>query len=267
MKRVVFVAVLLLAVGCARRGREKAVITYKSAEPAALVESYNANAAKIDTLSADLELTLIFTEEGKRKKHTADAWLDIEKPSKIRLKHDAIGRDLFYVLSDGDRFWICLDRAIAGKADTVYTGTLKSLESEKLLRPDRLLAAFSLGSFPPEGTKDTIHETYDDSYIVSFLGRDPVRVFARATFSREDLRLSRYQVFDEKSRLALDVEYREYKSGSGADVPSVITADWPIEGFSFTAKVRSATIGVKFPPRLWQFEWRKDAAVIDLDKE
>jgi len=267
MKRFLTVcAVVLLCAGCAGRGREKPVVTYRSAEPGMLVAAYNSNAARIPSLSADLELTIIYTDEGRTKKRTVDAWLDVEKPARIRLKHDDISRPMFLVLSDGVHFWVCLDKAIAGGEDTVYTGTLAALESEWLLRPDRLLSAFSLGRFPPDGATETVSETYSDRYIVSFLGDKPLRMLSRATFSRVDLRLSRYEVFDAQNRLALAVDYREYKSGSGADVPSVVTADWPLEGFGFTAKARTATVGVKLHPRLWQFEWRPGAVIVDLDE-
>jgi hypothetical protein len=257
---------LLLAFGCARAPRQAPVVTYRTAGAASLLAAYNANAAKIPALSATLEMTLFYTEDGRRKKHALDAWLDVEKPARVRLKHDSLSRDLFYVVCDGERFWVAFDRALAGGKDTVYTGTLASLKHESLFRPDRLLAAFSLSPLPPAGASEPVLESYNDSYVLSFLdSSQPRRAIARATFSRVDLRLSRFQAFDDQSRLALAVNYLDYESLSGAYVPSIVSIDWPLDGFSIIAKVEKPSIPPSLPERLWNFQWRKDAVTVDLD--
>ena len=267
-KTALFAAVVVLAAGCTRRVREVPGITYKTADPAKLVAAYNENAEKIPTLSAQLEMTLTYKEEGKEKQRTLDAWLDVEKPARLRLRHDALGRDLFYVVSNGTRYWVGLDKAISGGEDTVYTGTLAGLEGESLFRPDRLLAAFSLAKLPPAGTTESIPEVYNDRYVMLFLdGSAPGRVLAKATFSRVTFMLSRYEVFDEESRLALVVEYAYYTGVAGAELPGAVVITWPLDDLTVAAKVRSAKVGAELPPRLWEFDagWRRDAKQMELN--
>jgi len=265
MSRNTLLAALVLMAGCAGARREAAAPVYRTAGAGELVASYNDNASKIPSLSANIEMTIYYTEEGRRKRYGAEAWLDVEKPGRLRLKHDAIGRELFYVVSDGSRFWVALDRSVAGGEDTVYTGAFKDLEKESFLRPDRLLAAFSLLPLPPAGTSQTVFQAYNDRYVLEFLeGTEALRVLARATFDRTSLSLARYEVFDEESRLALDVEYQKYMNVSGAEVPELVSIDWPLDGMSVAAKVEKAKVGGELPARLWQFQWRKDARVIEL---
>ncbi len=266
-KRTIFAVVaLVVAAGCAPTGKERPRVTYITADAPAILAAYNDNAAAVPTLSATLDMTLHYTEDSRDKKHTLDAWLDVEKPARIRLKHDTLGRDLFYVVADGENYWIGLDRAIAGGEDTVYTGSLAALENESLFRPDRLLAAFSLAALPPVGTDETLFESYSDRYILTFIDKSsPPKVLGRATFSRVDLRLSKFQVFDEKSRLTLEVDYLLYQTAGDARLPEAVFINWPLDGFSISAKVKKPKVGAALPARLWEFKWRKDACLIDLD--
>jgi len=269
MKKAIVLAVMTaLAAGCiSRQARREKAIEYKSADTAALVAAYNDNASKIHTLRAHVEMTLYLTDKGRTKRHTVDAWLDVEKPGHIWLKHDSMGRDLFFVVSNGKEFWVALDRSLTGDGDKVYTGEISALENESILRPDRLLAAFSLATLPPEGTKATAVRSYNDRYVLTFLdGSEPPKVLGEATFSRADLKLSRFEAFDAEGRLALAVEYRALMDISGVEAPAVVYVDWPLEGMAMLAKARKAEIGVTFPAKLWEFRWRKDAEVIHVER-
>lgn len=268
MKRAIGLAVLAsLLFGCPRRPPRQEIVSYRTADTAGLLASYNENANSISTLSADLAMTFFYMDENNRaRSRRLSAWLDVEKPGKLRLKHDAIGRDMFYIVSDGSRFWMGLDAAL-GEEDVVYKGDFKSLSGESFLRPDRLLAAFSLAPLPPAGTADTVLEAYKDTYVLAFIdASEPRQVLARAHFSRVDLRLSRYQTFDADSRLVLDVEYRSYAEIGGSAVPSIVLIDWPLDGFSTLARTSRVSVGRQLPPKLWEFNWRPGTREVDLSE-
>lgn len=267
MKRALMVlaAVVVLA-GCHPRTIGRPRITYKSIDREALLAAYNRNASAIRSLSAKLDMTIHYVDNNKAAKRVVKAWLDLEQPAHISLRHDALGRELFYVLSDGHDFWIALDGALSGEGDVIYSGPLGALASnEYLLRPDWLLESFSLPTLPPTGTAAAVFEQHPDRYIFSFLdaSSDP-RLLARAVFSRADLRLSRYEVFDASSRLALDVEYASYKSFPQGEVPSLLSISWPLEDISVSVKARRIRINQKFHPGLWKFRWRSGARTVNI---
>jgi len=267
MRRTVLVVMAIaLAAGCAHAPRAAAPVVYKTATAETLVASCNANADRITTLSAQLQMVIHYQANKATRQYRAAAWLDIEKPGRLRLLHDALGPDLFFIVSNGNRFWIGLDKALAGGKDTVYTGTFGALTKESVFRPDRLLSAFSLSQFPPQGTRETLFEAYADRYVLTFVeGSAPAVITAKAIFGRQDLRLSSYQVFDEQGQLALQVDYAKYQTINGVDLPKSLFISWPLDQFAISATVTKATIGAALPPRLWEFKWRKDAEVVDLD--
>lgn len=261
----VLLVALVAAFGCMPRHAVTPPVVFRTATAEGLLDAYNANASHIPTLSA--QLTLLFYRGESRVPHRESAWLDVEKPAKLSLRHDALGSELFNIVSDGTHFWIGLDHSITGKEDVVYTGELAALKHESFLRPDRLLAAFSLAELPPAGAADTIFESYGDRYILSFIDdAHPAHILSKAFFSRVDLRLSRYQVFDEKSRLVLDIEYQSYTAIGDAIVPDAIFITWPLDHFAVQAKARDIKIGEPISPRRWVFRWRPDAEVIDITK-
>lgn len=267
MKRILVVATLIALAGCARERVREAPQIRLTATPQALLASYNENAGRIGTLSAELTMTFFYPGPKRTRQYRAAAWLDIEKPAKLRLKHDALGPELFNVVSDGTRFWVGMSKEVAGDEDVVYTGLLGEVNREWYLRPDRLLAAFSLAQLPPPDAPEIAYEAYLDNYVLLFLDDSrPRRVAAKATFGRKDLKLTRYQVFDGNAELALDIQYRAYKKAGEAEVPSLLYIVWPKGGFSVLAEVKDVKLGVKIPPRVWEYHWKEDAKVIELGR-
>jgi outer membrane lipoprotein-sorting protein len=267
MRRTALVLVAFaLAAGCARAPRAAAPIVYKAATPETLLALYNANADKITTLAAELQMVIYYEADHATRQYRVAAWLDAQKPGRLRLRHDALGTDLFFIVSNGQRFWIGLDRSLAGGKDVVYTGTFGALTRESVFRPDRLLSAFSLSPLPPASASETLFEAYADRYVLVFVeGGESRRIAAKAIFGRTDLRLSSYQVFDGQSRLALQVDFKKYRTVNDVDMPESLFISWPLDHFAILATVTKATIGAALPPRIWEFKWRSDAEVIDLD--
>ncbi len=264
-KTLILVMASVALAGCMGPRKHELPPVYLTAGPEALLASYNDNAARIDTLSAEVSMT--FTTPGKvrPRQYRVSAWLDVEKPGRLRLIHDSLGRELFDIVSDGNRFWVGLDRSITGEEDTVYTGRLGEVEREWYLRPDRLMAAFSLAALPPADSAETFFEGYRDRYVLGFVDESkPRKVVSLATFDRRTLRLSRYQVFDESAQLVLDVEYRSYDEVGAAAVPDLLYIVWPQDNFSVVAKVSKIKVGVTLPARLWEFHWRDNAQVIEI---
>lgn len=281
-------ALAAFSAGCARREVRPAVIQYQSADPRSLVAAYNANAERIATLSAQLNITLYYYRDEKPGSRYLEAWFDVEKPSRLRLRHTSIGREMFYVVMNGSRYWVGLDNSLSGETgvhegrDVVYTGTVGengggAARETVFLRPDRLMAAFSLTPMPPKEAAAVTAREYPERYEIQFLERpgpgaqdiapgvETLRLVAIATFDRTNLRLSRYQVFDEGGRLALDVTYKSYARVGDIFVPDALEIRWPADRLTIDAKVTDIKVGVPMPEQLWQFKWRPDADVIQLD--
>lgn len=269
MKRIVIAAVLgalvALGGGCPPPRVEIEPRVMKSATYAELLESHNANAARIASLSADLKMTAHYSERGRAKKSAADALLNIEKPRRLRLKHyGGLGRPLFYVLSDGRRYWIALDHVLSGGDDVVYSGGIGALEQKYYLRPDWLLDAIALPALPPEGTVQQITEEHPDKYIFTFIdGARPPRIFARAVFSRADLALQKYRLFDAANRLALDVGYVDYNRVGNVRVPKDVFIAWPLADSSFAVRLTDTKVNLPFAPEVWQYHWYPDWKMIE----
>jgi len=258
MRKALVVALVLVAAGC--RGRRVVrPVEYRTMDRNALLAAHNTAARRISTLTADVRMTIFWVEEGAEKSHAAEAWLDIERPGRIRLVHDAIGRDMFYVLSDGERFWIGLDRAITGGEDSLTTGPLGGLdEYGYFMRPDRLLETAALPVLPPPGAADAVFAAYADRYVYLFPdAADPARLAARAVFSREDLRIAAWELFDD-SRLALRVEYQEYLAKGDVYAPHRLHVEWPAEGISAHMTLTRVKVGGELPPELWEYRWREN---------
>lgn len=265
MNKVLLIALAFLAVGC-RRGRTVEPVEYRTMERASLLAAHNAGARRISALTADVRMTISWTEDDRIKSHTANAWLDLERPSRIRLVHDAIGRDLFYVLSDGLRFWVGLDKALTGEDDSLTTGPVAALdEYGYFLRPDRLLEITALPILPPPGASGGIFAEYTDRYVYLFPdAADPGRLLARAVFSREDLRLSQCELFD-GGRLAVHIEYEEYLSKGDVHAPHKINVEWPAEGISAAMTLTRIKVGGELSPKLWQYRWRENVTVNEIE--
>ncbi len=262
MRKILIFMLIFVAAGC-QRVRVVRPVEYRTMEPTALLAAHNARARGISTLSADVRMTISWREDDKIKSHTANTWLDIERPSRIRLVHDAMGRDLFYVLSDGEWFWIGLDRAIDGERDTVTTGPVEALrESAWFLRPDRLLEITALPILPPQGAGDAITAEYPDRYVFFFPAEAGSGLAARAVFDRKDLRLARWEMFD-NGQLALVVDYQEYL-GDEHSAPRRIHVDWAAEEISATMTLRRVTVGEELSPRLWEYRWRERVEVYEI---
>jgi hypothetical protein len=267
MRKIFVVTAVAVLAGCARDRVREAPKVRLSATPQALMAAYNENAGRIDSLSAQVMLTFYYPGPKRTRQYRAAAWLDVEKPGKLRLKHDALGPELFNVVSDGTRFWVGMSREVAGEEDTVYTGLLSEVDREWYLRPDRLLAAFSLAELPPPDAPEVAYETWPDNYVLLFLdGSQPRRVAAKATFGRSDLMLNRYQAFDGNAEPALDIQYRAYKDVGGVNVPSLLYIVWPQDDFSVLAEVKDVKLAVTIPPRVWEYRWKEDAKVIELGR-
>lgn len=266
MKKALLVALAFMAAGC-RQPRTVEPVPYRTIDRASLLAAHNAAARRISTLTADLRMTVSWTEEDRQKSHTANAWLDIERPSRIRLVHDAIGRDLFYVLSDGRRFWIGLDGALTGEDDSLTTGPLAALdEYGYFLRPDRLLEITALPVLPPPGASLPIFAEYTDRYVYLFPDAGGDRLLARAVFSREDLRLAQWELFD-GGRLAVHVEYEEYLSKGDVYAPHKINIEWPAEGISAAMTLTRVKVGGELSPKLWQYRWRENVTVHEIESQ
>ena len=91
-KALLVVPLALFCAGCPRAQRVARAPVMKTIDRGALLAAHNHSADALDRFSADLRMTFYYVEEGKRKSRTTGGWLDVDKPDRLRLKHDDIGR-------------------------------------------------------------------------------------------------------------------------------------------------------------------------------
>ncbi len=276
MRRLLIATTLIaLAAGCQPRPKTPGFSTYLSIDRHELLQMYNDNAAALSSLSADLKMTFFYVEKGRSRDKSVSAWLDVEKPSRLRLVHDSIGREFFCVVSNGERFHIGLDHALTGEDDVVYTGAfgvLPRVEGLSFLRPDLLLKAFALPPLPPTETSASepaatgaLHREYPDRYVLAWSDPGSGRILAQATFSRVDLALSTYEVFDDRGRIIFEALYKHYSTVDRLRVPDLLLVHFPFENISVLVRLSKIRVAQTIDPRTWTFRWRDDVETIELE--
>ena len=241
--------------------------------PGEVLARHNGWAARIPHLWARANLMLNFPKDEtgeKREQHDLSGHLFLIKPDRLFVHGEVLGKDVFKVGMDAERFWLW----IRPEVNTVWTGR-RGGEGERrfILSPADLMTA--IGLFRIDLDPDTPAEfvAQRDHYVLTerYRGTAAPAPRRRIWFDRETLRPARVDLFDEAGRRLLMAELLRYKPvGPGkAPLATAYRARFYGEGREMILVLRLTEVKPEKEPNPRIFEYRRPpgAKVRDLDAD
>ena len=224
---------------------------------AQLVEQINAEAQKIHSLSASVEIA---TSLGGSKKGQVT---DIQQIKGNILERDPdmlhvlgrlplVGSRAFDMVSDGSTFKLSIppmNKFITGPANEPAQPSKNTLEN---LRPHVFFDSLLLHEIKPtqiaflEQSTEIVADTRDKKktweipdYVVNVLERDGDwwRLERKITFARTDLKPHKQMIYDQSGAIATQATYENFADYDGISFPSQITINRPREEYSITITI------------------------------
>jgi outer membrane lipoprotein-sorting protein len=252
-----------------------------------LVQRINAEASKIQTLDAvvDISATTGGEKKGKVTEYTdIRGYMLVREPQHLRLigLFPVVRNKAFDMVSDGTSFKLYLptkNRFIVGRND-VPQPTTASLEN---LRPQVIFDALLLHVIDPKDEiailESGLEEVVDPKSRKTLNQPDyMVTVIRRATeggwylsrkiiFSRTDLQPHRQLVYDKAGNIATDAKYEQFTQFGNMNFPALITILRPQEEYSITLKVVSLKINTPLKDEQFALAQPPGTQLVNLDQQ
>jgi outer membrane lipoprotein-sorting protein len=255
---------LLLAIfpltGCLFRSRrvERQLSTapLKSATQQELVESINAQAARIKTMQAtvDIDTSVGGVNQGQVTDYKEiRGYVLARKPAMLRMigLMPIVRNRAFDMVSDGKEFKLWIppkNRFVMGHNDVETPNPKQPLES---VRPQNLYEALLIREIDPENEIAVLENGYetvldsrrhrveqpDYEIVVVRRGKSGWFLSRKIVFSRIDLQPHRQLIYDERGNLATDVRYGDYKEYDGISFSTQTEIERPQEAYDITLNV------------------------------
>ncbi len=282
------VAVILPLTGCLFRSRrvERQLSTapLKSATQAELIDYVNAQAAKIKTLQATVDID---TSVGGIKKGKVTDYQQIRgyilarRPAMLRMigLMPIVRNRAFDMVSDGRDFKLWIppkNRFVIGHNDVETHNLQQPLEN---LRPQHIYDALILREVDPENeiavmengfeivTDAKHHQVQQADYQIDVIRKGEHAFLSRKIiFSRTDLLPHRQLVYDQDGNLATDSRYEGFKDYNGVNFPSQIEIWRPQEEYDITLTIVKLQLNEPLPDDKFALEQPPGAQVVHLDQ-
>jgi outer membrane lipoprotein-sorting protein len=285
------VLILLLAIlplaGCLFRSRkvERQLSTapLKSATQQELVDSINAQAAKIKTMQATVDID---TSIGGVNSGLVTDYKEIRgyvlarKPAMLRLigLMPIVRNRAFDMVSDGQEFKLWIppkNRFVTGRNDMETPNPKQPLES---IRPQNLYEALLIREIDPEKEIAVLEHGYetvldskrhrvdqpDYEIVVVRRGKVGWYLSRKIVFSRIDLEPHRQLIYDEAGKLATDVRYGDYKDYDGIMFSTQTEIERPQEGYDITLNVLKLELNKPLTDDQFELAQPEGAEVVHL---
>jgi outer membrane lipoprotein-sorting protein len=279
---------MLPLTGCLFRSRrvERQLSTapLKSATQAELIDYVNAQAAKIKTLQATVDID---TSVGGVKKGKVTDYQQIRgyilarKPAMLRMigLMPIVRNRAFDMVSDGRDFKLWIppkNRFVIGRNDVESHNLQQPLEN---LRPQHIYDALILREVDPENeiavmengfeivTDAKHHQIQQADYQIDVIRKGEHAFLSRKIiFSRTDLLPHRQLVYDQDGNLATDSRYEGYKDSGDVHFPSQIEIWRPQEEYDITLTIVKLQLNEPLPDDKFALEQPPGAQVVHLDQ-
>jgi outer membrane lipoprotein-sorting protein len=288
--RLVLVALAVWPLtGCLFRSRKVVTVitpaALKTATAAELVEYLNAQAAKIQTLEATVDIDT--TVGGVKKGKVTDfqeirGYVLVRKPSTLRMIGllPIVRNRAFDMVSDGQDFKLWIppkNRFVVGRNDVVSRNPAQPLEN---LRPQHLYDALLLRPIDPqneiavlENDTDLVsdpknHKLARAQYVIDVIrkGEGGWVLSRKVVFSRVDLLPRRQLLYDADGNVATNAAYEKYKEENGIQFPWQIEIARPQEEYDITLNIVKLQLNQPLADDKFLLEQPPGAEVIRLDK-
>jgi outer membrane lipoprotein-sorting protein len=259
--QVVFLLVAALPLsGCLFRSRrverQFSTAPLQSATQQQLVDAINAQAAKIQTMQAAVDID---TSVGGVNKGRVTDYKEIRgyvlarKPAMLRLigLMPIVRNRAFDMVSDGNEFKLWIppkNRFVTGRNDVESANPKQPLES---VRPQNLYEAILIREIEPDNEIAVLENGYetvldskrhrveqpDYEIVVVRRGKKGWFLSRKIIFSRTDLKPHRQFIYDEAGNLATDVRYGDYKNYDDISFPTQTEIEGPQEEYDITLNI------------------------------
>jgi outer membrane lipoprotein-sorting protein len=265
--------------------RQVSTAPLKTATQAELINYINAQAAKVQSMNATVDID---TTAGGQKKGKETVYTEIRgyvlarKPSMLHMIGLApiVRTTIFNMVSDGQNFRLSLptkNRFVEGRNDTPTPGAKDSLEN---LRPQYIYDALLLRQVDNDeiavmqndvemvaGPKGRQVEQPDyEILIVRKNPNDGHYLSRKIIFGRTDLLPHRQIVYDANGNQATDSRYENYKDYDGVNFPSQIEIKRPQEEYDIVLHMVKLQLNVELTNQQFQLEQPAGSQVIHLDQ-
>jgi outer membrane lipoprotein-sorting protein len=256
----------------------------KTATQQELIEYVNAQAAKIQSMQATVDID---ASTGDVKNGRITDYKEIRgyvlarKPAMLRMKGllPLVRNTAFDMVSDGREFKLWIpprNKFVVGLDNADNYQPNKRLEN---MRPQYIYDALLL----PEISADEIavlengYETVLDSkkhrveqpnYALAVIRKGPQGWYLsrKIEFSRSDLLPHRQRIYDQEGNVATDARYQDYKDFAGTSFPNIIEIERPRENYDITLSMVKLEINRALTDEQFALEQPVGADVVRLDQ-
>jgi outer membrane lipoprotein-sorting protein len=285
-------AILLIALlptmGCLFRTRPVeetySKVPLKESTQAALIESINQQAQKIQSLQATVDIDT--SVGGAKKGHVTDykeirGYVLARRPAMLHMIGllPIVRTTAFDMVSDGQEFKLWIppkNRFVVGRNDVQ---TLNSDQPMENIRPSDIYDALLIRPIDPEHDIAVLENGYEilhdpkghrvlqEDYELVVIQKRPTGwgLSRKIVFSRTDLQPHRQFIYDEQGNLETDARYADYKEYDGVGFASRIQIFRPREEYDITLNLLKLEINKQLRDDQFALEQPRGADVVRLD--
>lgn len=257
----------------------------KESSQAALIDSINQQAAKVQSLQATVDIDS--SVGGAKKGHVTDykeirGYVLARKPAMLHMIGllPIVRTTAFDMVSDGQEFKLWIppkNRFVVGRNDVQSHTTDQPMES---IRPQDIYDALLVHAIDPEHDIAVLENGYEilhdpkghhvlqeDYELVVIKKRAKGWGLSRKiVFSRTDLQPHRQYIYDDEGKLATDARYANYKDYDGVSFPSRIEIYRPQEEYDITLNMLKLEINKELRDDQFALQQPPGAELVRLDK-
>jgi hypothetical protein len=256
----------------------------KESSQAALIDSINQQAEKIQSLQATVDIDT--SAGGVKKGHVTDykeirGYVLARKPAMLHMIGllPIVRTTAFDMVSDGQEFKLWIppkNRFVVGRNEVQTANPEQPMEN---IRPQNIYEALLIRHVDPdeiavlENGDEILHDAKghrvlqaDYELVVIRKRKDGWGLARKIVFSRTDLQPHRQYIYDEQGNLATDARYAEYKDYDGVSFASRIEIYRPQEEYDITLNMLKVEINKPLRDDQFVLQQPVGADVVHLDK-
>ena len=286
----IFLFALLLLNGCGFRSSHPVKIrtstaTLREATLEQLVASINANAERLQTLKAtvDIDSSVLEVKKDKVTDNPQFAgYILVRKPEMLRMKMlvPVVRNTAADMVSNGQNFSLAIPPRSQFIVGSNRQPTKPSPQPIYNMRPQHISDALLLKPIDPdkeiavlENTTEIVkdpksHKDVEQlAYTVLIIDRDAKGNYLsrKIVFSRTDLLPHEQHIYDRQGQLMTHALYENYSDNAGIMLPAIVSIQRPIEGYSITLSMVKLDVNVPLTDDQFVLTQPPGSQLINLD--
>jgi len=246
--RFILLSLLLIQVGCIKRTRnipvDQRMLPAQTATRADLFQQLETRSKQVETLKGTMTIALSGggPKSGKLTEyHETRATIIVERPNNIHVQVQLpiVLSTVANMVSDGSQYrvYLPLDKQyIVGDV----TAPPSSKNTVKDLRPQQFMAGLFV-DIRPHLNDPMVKPTFDEAtegihsyYVFTFvhLGGSDAQTLEKIWIDRQDMQISRKQLFGKDGRVEVDARYSNYETVGAIPFPTVVVLQLPLQDYT-----------------------------------